>query len=790
MRRWARERSAGKRQGDTRGDGESLAVGDSADRGAWKTKAAVNDRTPPPVRGKRGSPLSQESGWASKHRLALAFLVAVAVGGVSAFLVSRRAAAQNDPAPAGTGAASNADLEIAVRAGFGRLEVNNWSGAWVPFRVTISNQGPAVAGRLVIHTESSNGPNSQAREFVKEVQLPTGAHQLHEIAAFLSSSENPAVRLVSGDRILIETSVQMQRNWGSNDQLDFGVVDTDPTALNNISQTQIQQQPNREPFKLGPRSTPAQASNPNVLPGAPSGPSGRRGPRNFGSGPQAYSARPIVVAPEDLPRDFVGYDVLDALVINEAPLSQLTEDQARALRLWVASGGLLIVTGGADVPGMRVNRLDEILPVEPGGAASAAGFAAGELAQIYGAFETADVTPGISARLKTGARAILGPPERPIVAERTYGNGLVRFVAINPKINPYRAWNGAKELWADLLWPAADAKPRHGNWITMGGRGPSRAGRFGIQDFLFHLAEVQPPSAKYVIVFLLAYVLLVGPINYAILRWRRKTDLAWLTIPAVVLVFTLVSVTVAQMSHGGKSVIADASLVQAYQAEGLTSLTSGVIVVPSAKDVQELSFPGGSGYATDVFNGNQGGSASSAGAIVGQREPKEYLLRAPLTARMASLFQFRTVREAEPPILSMKPSSGAVSLKNLGDSQIVKAVYLSAEGISDVFDLDSGSEQRVVLNNPSPQAFNAWYVQQLGDGDELELFEDLASVLDREVGGDRAITNGFFETQAMSDALRRLGRPLVVGFIEKAPSEIGFRSTFKRSSRALYVIHL
>jgi hypothetical protein len=719
-------------------------------------------------------------------------MLALVVLGAAALLIAHGVGAQNPPAPVDSGTASNGDLEIAVKAGFGRLEVNSWNGAWVPFRITLANQGPALAGRLIVHTESNNGPTPQAREFVKEIQLPTGAHQLHEIAAYINSGENPWVRVTSGDRVLIETTVQVQRNYGYSDQLEIAVVDTDPTAMNNISQTQIQQQPIREPFKLGARSAvqpaagqanaQAQANGPGQPP--------RRGPRNMGSGTQTYSAHPTVIAPEDLPRDFVAYDLLDALVINDAPLSQLSEEQARGLRLWVASGGLLVVTGGADLAGMRANHLDELLPIEAGTATSNAGFAVTDMTQVYGSFETPDATPGLNARVQQGARALLGAVDRPIVAERNFGSGVVRFVAINPKLNPYRGWNGAKELWADLLWPAAQSKPRHANWITTGNRGPARSGRWGVQDFLVHLAELQPPSTKYVLFFLLAYVLLVGPINYVILRWRRKTDLAWLTIPAVVVLFTLVSVTVAQISHGGKAVVADASLVQLHQAEGISNITSGLIVVPSAKEVQQLTFAGSNVYASDVFNGNQSGSASAAGPIECQRDQKEFSLRTPMTTRTASLFQLRAVREAEPPILAAQPSANAVAIKNLSDAPIVKAVYLSAEGASDIFDLAAGGQQRIALSLPPPQSFNAWYGAQLGETDEAELFNDLASVLDREVGGDRAFSQGFFETQAMNDALKKLQRPIVICFIEKPPTEIGFKSTFKRNSKAFYVIHL
>src|SRR5690349_97701 len=233
---------------------------------------------------------------------------------------------------------------------------------------------------------------------------------------------------MSGDRVLVEATVPLQRNWMS-DQLEVGVVDTDPTALNNISQSPVQQQPIREPFKLGPRSSPQQATNP-ANPQAPNAPGQppRRGPRNFGGGPQVFSTHPTVISADDLPRDFVAYDALDALVINDAPLSQLSEEQARALRLWVASGGLLIVAGGADIAGMRANRLDEILPIDAGTAASATGFPVADLTQVYGGFEASEAMLGVNARVKPNARALIGTGDRATVAERDYGNGVVRFV--------------------------------------------------------------------------------------------------------------------------------------------------------------------------------------------------------------------------------------------------------------------------------------------------------------------------------------------------------------------------
>src|SRR5262245_66151466 len=173
-----------------------------------------------------------------------------------------------------------------VRAGFGRLEVSNWVGSWVPFRISISNQGPPISARLIVHCESSPNPNPQVREYVKEVQLATGSRQLHEIAAFLNSGERPIVRIQADDQVITEAPVNIERSYGLSDQLEIAVVDTDSTALNNISSAEIIRAPNRAPFNGVSRGVPAQApsSDPSTpVPPRPSfaqRPEGRRGSRS------------------------------------------------------------------------------------------------------------------------------------------------------------------------------------------------------------------------------------------------------------------------------------------------------------------------------------------------------------------------------------------------------------------------------------------------------------------------------------------------------------------------------
>ncbi|MFY9570862.1 MAG: hypothetical protein WAV20_05650 [Blastocatellia bacterium] len=687
-------------------------------------------------------------------------------------------------------------LEMLVRAGFGRLDVSSSIGSWVPFRISLVNQGPAIIGRLIVHCESSPNPTPQVREYVKDIQLPTGSRQLHEIAAFLNSGESPIIRVQAGDRVLAETRISVERRYGMSDELDIAVVDTDSTALNNISSAEITRAPNRAPFTSAARSVathPAQLEAQAAAPPPPpmsQGPQQRRG--RFGGpsvGRPVFLAHPIVIAAEDLPREFISYDQFDSVVLGDSPLNQLTGEQARALRLWVASGGLLIITGGADVAGLRAIGLGALLPVEP--QATATTESVPELSETYGSFDSIDRLPVMTGQLAADARVLLGRSDNPIAAEKNYGSGIVRFVALNPKLNPYRAWTAAKDLWTDLLLPAAESKPRHSNWITSGRRGNSSSNRWGVQGFLFHLAEIAPPSPKYVLLFLLVYVLTLGPLNYLVLRWKRKTDLAWLTIPAVVITFAVVSITVAQIGRGAASIVADASLAELHQRDGISRATSGVLMIPASKRTQELKFEGGDTYVNDVYNGNQASSASAIGDIECERGPKEFVLRVPMTTWTSGLFQVRSINEGVPALVSVSSAESGVAIKNLSDVPISRAVYLSSAGISDLFDLAPGEAQVVSIAAPQALSFNGWYLTTLAQGtDEAQLFQELGGLLDREVGGGRAFRQGFFDTQLMQEAIKLLDRPLLIGFVDRGATKIDFEGSLKRRSKVLYIVHL
>lgn len=668
-------------------------------------------------------------------------------------------------------------LEMIVKAGFGKLEVSRWSGNWTAIRISIANQGEPINGKLVVISNASN-QNTQGREFVKPVQLPTGSRQFHEISAFLTSGEDVEVSLLANDKMVATTTLKVERQFSNDNQLKIAVIDNDSTTLNNITNMQIPLTSSRLPFQKVTAENSPQQQEANPDPTQPPNPQNRRN-RGY---QQDTQVRPIVIAPEDLPRDFVSYDPIDVVVINDAPLSQLSEDQARALKLWVASGGMLIVTGGVDAVGLHTAGLDGILPVDLIGSASVP--ALGDLTDIYGPFDASAALLLLDSRLKNDGRAIIGSKEKAIIAESKYGSGLVRFVAYNPKLNPYRSWTAARHLWVDLLMPVIDTKSSQ-PWLPKVRRTSGNVS-MNAQNFLFKLADIKPTSSNYFLFFLLFYVLAVGPVNYFALKYFKKLDLAWVTIPAVILVFTTASVILAQVKRGG-TVASDMSYVELYQSAGIKETLTGLLIRPESKGTEEVRIDGRDSYAADTTQGPQN---NASGNLQAERGPGSYLVRIPTTSMTASVLQIRSVGESRSQVVTMREEGTSVRIKNLSEAPMSFAVYASAAGVSDPFALSPGEEKQVVLNSPKSIRFRDWYYNQLPvDSNEAESLDGMWSAMTKGAAKNNTKLQGFLLDELMSNVYKNIEQPIFLGFMDSGADTIRLETVSKRKGKSFYLIH-
>lgn len=268
---------------------------------------------------------------------------------------------------------------------------------------------------------------------------------------------------------------------------------------------------------------------------------------------------------KDLPDRWFGYEAADVVFLtteNDKVIAGLAQsDAARrdALAEWVARGGRLVLSVGrnhqlvqeflskrrlidVDVRGSRIRDSLRQVHAWVGGDAPPA------------KVEIADLEVGPDASV-----LVREQPEgadragRPLVVQGAHGLGRVILVGFDLEGEKFREWTGSKAFWKkldDLLAPKLPAPRAEGfggdpNWQRGSELLPEMRRR--LESF----PEVPVISFGWVALFILFYILLVGPIDYFLLkRWFKRLELTWITFPALVLVVSLVAYLAAYHAKG------------------------------------------------------------------------------------------------------------------------------------------------------------------------------------------------------------------------------------------------
>jgi len=255
------------------------------------------------------------------------------------------------------------------------------------------------------------------------------------------------------------------------------------------------------------------------------------------------SVRVAHLSPSNLPASAIPLLSFDVLLFDGATTDQLSAGQRTALQDYVDDGGGLVLVAGTDarvLSGIPA----ALMPATQSGAATLADLPA--MARLLGAskgpgpVEVARLTPAAGAHS-------LSDGGLPLVVSRQVGTGHVVLLGFDPDADPVASWSGRHSLMLEVLARAsptpivAQANP----FGSFGYSGNSITSALGTTPAL------ELPSVPIVGLLLLVYVLAVGPGNYLLLRRRRRRELGWLTVPAIVLVFSSVAYAQGLQTKGG-----------------------------------------------------------------------------------------------------------------------------------------------------------------------------------------------------------------------------------------------
>jgi len=279
----------------------------------------------------------------------------------------------------------------------------------------------------------------------------------------------------------------------------------------------------------------------------------------------------------NLPDQWIGYDGIDLLFLgthNAQFITELLQDAARlrAISQWTRQGGRLVVSvdpnnqtlvsellaNGAWQPSLPIvpPRVQENI------AANAVKrlFKVEEFANLQNApFPALGSDPVKIALLRngkdnTGWEVFAAAPDgRPLIARMPYGQGQVTLVAFDLEEGPFRVWDGRvqflKALIARLEPTVPDARDGQGNWE--GGRIESDL-TTDLQRLL-DTFDVPVISFGWVALFIFVYILIVGPIDYLILKKVfKRLEWTWITFPTVVIIVSVAAYFTAYAIKGNE----------------------------------------------------------------------------------------------------------------------------------------------------------------------------------------------------------------------------------------------
>ena len=375
--------------------------------------------------------------------------------------------------------AQNGGVTLSAAAGFDGYCKDK---RWLPVRVEVENTGPDLDASVQVSYQNSSGGITST---TTEAQLPTSSRKAFFVYIFADGSlRDFTVSLFDGKKVL--QKVKLSANCLADTLLLVGVISDTPAAFDGLSDIN----------------------------------------------PLGGTSRVAQLRIDDLPERYQAWRTLDALVVSNADTGVLTAAQKQAMELWLSSGGKLFVAGGAQWQRTTAG-LNELLPVEIRSTRNVT-----DLTNLSAYVE--DESPLSSqttlavGTMREGARALVEEEGVSILSQKNVGFGEVYYLAADPSANPLVGWAGMKTLYEQSLATRPPLPP----WAisTFDSSGYSNPA----EQALGAMKELSMPSILYICGLLGLYVVVMGPLNFLVLRRTKRRELAWMTIPALVIIFSCV----------------------------------------------------------------------------------------------------------------------------------------------------------------------------------------------------------------------------------------------------------
>ena len=210
------------------------------------------------------------------------------------------------------------------------------------------------------------------------------------------------------------------------------------------------------------------------------------------------------------------------------------------------------------------------------------------------------------------------------------------------------------------------------------------------------LPSLALPPIGGLIALLIGYILLIGPINYLILRRLDKREWAWFTMPALIVVFAVGAYGFGAALRGSELIVNEVAIVRG--APGATDGTAQVYLglFSPSRGTFQLEVPGGALLSAPVNGDVNGGPGTSGRLDVLQGDPARVR---DLAVGFGSLRAIRAETAADVPLIEadIRIADGRLkgTVKNTSAQRLEDPAVVLGGTVATVGDLDPGAEATV-----------------------------------------------------------------------------------------------
>jgi hypothetical protein len=273
-----------------------------------------------------------------------------------------------------------------------------------------------------------------------------------------------------------------------------------------------------------------------------------------------------------------------------------------------------------------------------------------------------------------------------VAAELTYGSGRVTLLGFDPTTK----WL-AESKSVEALWRAAlPARSTDGAQLLDDSR---------LVQSVYQLPSLALPPTSGLLILIGAYIVIIGPINYFILKRLDRRELAWITMPLLVLAFTAASFGYGFLLRGTDVVVNEVAIVRG--APDATEASAQVYfgVFSPTRATYQVSLPQGALVAAPIADPfGQGGSTLDIVQGTGQQLPS--MVRN-LSVGTSSLRVVRAELPVEAPrmraSLTLDKNQLKGTFENVSDEKLENVAVVLGSAVAALGDVEAHAKVTVSL---------------------------------------------------------------------------------------------